>query len=136
MGINTNPLKSPKKLLGEEKIIGQKPYRQNIEETRALMVYSGQVVYLLDNYFPPPTQKLIMKITSWNIRGMNSSSKQWMLKSKISRMKEDIILLQETKCDEGNIRRIMKIIWPGCEARWIVVEGASGGVSTLWDQIS
>jgi hypothetical protein len=45
----------------------------------------------------------------------------------------DIILLQETKYDKGNIRRITQIIWPGCEARWIVVEGASDDVSTLWD---
>jgi hypothetical protein len=33
MGINNNPLKSPKKLTGEEKIRGQKPYLQEIEET-------------------------------------------------------------------------------------------------------
>jgi hypothetical protein len=33
MGIKKNPLKSPKKLSGEEKRRGQKPYRQKIEET-------------------------------------------------------------------------------------------------------
>jgi exonuclease III len=67
-----------------------------------------------------------MKITSWNIRGMNGSSKQRLIKSKLSRMKADIILLQETKCDEGNIRRITQRIWLGCEARWIAAEGAFG----------
>jgi exonuclease III len=74
---------------------------------------------------------LIMKITSWNIRGMNDPSKQWMMKKIISMMKVDIVLLQETKCDKGNIRRITQRIWPGCEAKWIVAEGASGGVATL-----
>jgi exonuclease III len=68
---------------------------------------------------PPQTQNLIMKITSWNIRGMNSSSKQILLKSKVSKLKASIILLQETKCDEVNTRRITKRIWLGCEAIWI-----------------
>jgi exonuclease III len=56
-----------------------------------------------------------------------------MMKKIISMMKDDIVLLQETKCDEGNIRMITQRIWPGCEARWIATEGASGGVATLWD---
>ena len=95
MGIKTNPLKETKKQLDEEKNKGIKPYRQKIEETQVLMVDSGQVVCFLDNYFhpPPPTKNLKMKITSWNIRGMNSPSKQRMLKEKISRIKEDIFLL-------------------------------------------
>jgi exonuclease III len=64
---------------------------------------------------------------------MNSPSKQHMLKKIISMMKVDIVLLQETKCGKGNIRRISQRTWPDCEARWIVVEGESGGVATLWD---
>jgi hypothetical protein len=52
---------------------------------------------------PSPIQMLIMKITFWNIRGMNDLSKQRMLKKKILGMKADIVLLQETKCDKGNI---------------------------------
>jgi hypothetical protein len=52
LGIKTNPLKSQKKSPGEEKKKGRKPHRQKIEETGALMVDSGQVVCLLDNYFP------------------------------------------------------------------------------------
>jgi hypothetical protein len=78
MGINTNPLNYPKKLSGEDKIIGRKPYREKIEKIGALMVDFGQVVCLRTTTPPPPpppTQKLIMKITSWNIRGMNISSK-------------------------------------------------------------
>jgi exonuclease III len=76
---------------------------------------------------------LIMKITSWNIRGMKFLYKQIMMKKKIPMMKADIVLLQETKYDEGNIRRITQRIWLGCESRWIVAEGASRGISTLWD---
>jgi hypothetical protein len=64
---------------------------------------------------------------------MNGSSKQRLIKSKLSRMKANIILLQKTKCDKGNIRRITQTIWPGCESKWIVMEGASGGISTLCD---
>ena len=56
-----------------------------------------------------------------------------MLKERISLEKVDIVLLQETKCDEGNINKITQRIWPRCEARWITVEGASRGFATLWD---
>jgi exonuclease III len=49
----------------------------------------------------------------------------------ISLEKVDIILLQETKCDVGNINKITQRILSGCEDRWIVAEGASGGVATL-----
>jgi hypothetical protein len=52
MGIKTNPLKAQKNISGEEKKKGRKPYRQNIEETGALIVDLGQVVCLPDNYFP------------------------------------------------------------------------------------
>jgi exonuclease III len=76
---------------------------------------------------------LNMKITSWNIRGMNSLSKQRMLKKNNLQEKEDIVMIQETKCDSENMERITQKIWPGCEAKWIDVEGASGGISTLWD---
>jgi exonuclease III len=74
-----------------------------------------------------------MKITSWNIRGMNSPSKQRMLKEKISRIKVDIFLLQETKCDKEIMERITQKIWPEVRLRWIAVEGYSGGLATLWD---
>jgi exonuclease III len=76
---------------------------------------------------------LIMNITSWNIRGMNSLSKQRMIRKRISQEKVDIVLLQETKCDEENIKRITQRIWPRCEEKWIMGEGASEGFATLWD---
>jgi exonuclease III len=56
-----------------------------------------------------------------------------MLEKKIPRMKADIVLLQETKCDDINIRWITQRIWLGCEDKWIATKGASGGISTLWD---
>jgi exonuclease III len=74
-----------------------------------------------------------MNITSRNIRAMNALSKQRMLKKRISMEKVDIVLLQETKCDEGNIKRITQRIWSRYEAKWIAIEGVSGGVATLLD---
>jgi hypothetical protein len=38
---------------------------------------------------------------------MNALSKKLMLKKRISLEKLDIFLLQETKCDEGTINRII-----------------------------
>jgi len=56
-----------------------------------------------------------------------------MIKSKIPRMKEDIILLQETKCDNDNMGRITQKIWHGTEVRCMEVEGTFAGITTLGD---
>jgi len=64
---------------------------------------------------------------------MNSPSKQRMLKEKISKIKANIFLLQETKCDKEMMERVTQKIWPGSEAHWIAAEGYSRGLVTLWD---
>jgi len=53
--IKTNPMKILKKIANEGKIRGKKPYSQVIEETRAHLVDSGQVVGLSERYLK--TQK-------------------------------------------------------------------------------
>jgi hypothetical protein len=50
-GIKNNPLEILKKIPSEEKKRGQKMYRQVIEETRAHLVDSGQVIGLSKRYF-------------------------------------------------------------------------------------
>lgn len=45
-----------------------------------------------------------MKITTWNVRGLNAPNKKRILKLNINSFESDIILLQETKLNktEGN----------------------------------
>jgi len=67
------------------------------------MVNSGQIHLISDNFPPLPTPLVIMKIISWNIRGLNGRSKQKMLRDLILAEKPDIVLLQETKCTSEDI---------------------------------
>ena len=60
-----------------------------------------------DNFPPLPTPLVIMKIISWNIRGLNGRSKQKMLRDLILAEKPDIVLLQETKCTSEDIDRLL-----------------------------
>jgi hypothetical protein len=53
LGINTNPLKNPKKIGREEKRKGHKPHRQVLEEAGELLIDFGQVVRLMYNSFLP-----------------------------------------------------------------------------------
>jgi hypothetical protein len=46
----------------------------------------------------PPTPTIIMKIISWNIRGLNAKRKQDFLKDRIKKDQPDILLLREMKC--------------------------------------
>jgi endonuclease/exonuclease/phosphatase family metal-dependent hydrolase len=71
------------------------------------MVNSGQIHLISDNFPPLPTPLVIMKIISWNIRGLNGRSKQKMLRDLILAEKPDIVLLQETKCTSEDIDRLL-----------------------------
>lgn len=41
-----------------------------------------------------------MKIISWNIRGLNSKSRQRFFRNRLKEEQPDILLIQETKCKE------------------------------------
>jgi hypothetical protein len=63
---------------------------------------------------PPPTPLLLMmKVISWNIRGLNERSKQRILRDYIKEETPDILMLQETKCVGLEAKSIMQRIWKG-----------------------
>jgi exonuclease III len=45
-----------------------------------------------------PTPILLMKIQTWNIRGLNAKNKQAILRERIKKNQPYILILQETKC--------------------------------------
>eukprot|EP00253_Pinus_taeda_P017097 PITA_17097 len=75
----------------------------------------------------------MIKILSWNSRGLGHPSKINALKDLIAQEKPSIILLQETKQRESEINKIIGKYkdYKGsiCKAR-----GASGGITTIWNQ--
>ena len=49
-----------------------------------------------------------MKVISWNARGLNSQTKQRLLKRKLQKENPDIIFVQETKCASNIIDNVSK----------------------------
>jgi endonuclease/exonuclease/phosphatase family metal-dependent hydrolase len=62
------------------------------------MINSGQIQKLSEGYLHPHPSLIMMKIITWNIRGLNGRSKQRILRDCIKGENPDILMLQETKC--------------------------------------
>jgi hypothetical protein len=40
-----------------------------------------------------------------------------MLRKRINQEKVELVMIQETKCDMGTMRRITQKVWKGCDSR-------------------
>jgi exonuclease III len=76
---------------------------------------------------------LMMKVITWNIRGLNGRSKQRILRDCIIAEKPDILMLQETKCRGAEAEIIFQRIWRACKSLTIDSTGALGGLAILWN---
>jgi exonuclease III len=75
----------------------------------------------------------MMKIITWNIRGLNGRSKQRILTDCIKEEILDIIMLQETKCAGMEAEHIFQRIWKDCSYFYMDAVGASGGLAIIWN---
>jgi exonuclease III len=78
----------------------------------------------------------MMKILTWNIRGLNGRSKQRTLRECIKAENPDMLLLQETKCAGAEAETIFQRIWRDCNFISTDSAGASGGLAILWNPAS
>lgn len=74
-----------------------------------------------------------MKITSWNIRGLNSLNKQRLLKRKLQQEKPDIMFIQETKCTSVQLEAISRKLGNSIKYIDSASHGWEGGIATIWD---
>lgn len=72
-------------------------------------------------------------ITSWNVRGVNSSIAKLNLRSLVRESSANILLLQESKFQEWS-DQMMHNVWDSKFYSWFAVisDGASGGLVTAW----
>jgi len=75
----------------------------------------------------------LMKLISWNVRGLNSPSKHRMLKNLIQQEKPTLVFLQETKSNSVVIERILNKVWFRSCSVSVDASGASGGLAILWN---
>jgi hypothetical protein len=75
LGIQGNHTKTPGKNPKDDKKRGRKSTTTLIQEIGQFMVNSGQMHLISDSFPPPLPSPIIMKIISWNLRGLNGRSK-------------------------------------------------------------
>lgn len=76
-----------------------------------------------------------MKIIFWKTRGLNDKSKLTTLKHFIQNQHPNLVLIQETKCQEFD-QQFLKALWSSNGIGWISVEayGKSKGLLLMWDE--
>ena len=74
-----------------------------------------------------------MKLTSWNIRGLNGPMKYRMIKNMMQQERPHVFFIQETKCNNNTLGSILSRAWPGSHSVAVDASGASGGLAIAWD---
>lgn len=72
-----------------------------------------------------------MIITTWNVRGLNSSGKERYMKDKLKVYKPNIMVSQETKIAETKLEEILKSYKPHYEVVAQDVRGSARGLTIL-----
>lgn len=77
----------------------------------------------------------VMKIISWNIRGMGSYVKKNFLRKLIKRRRPDLIFVQETKLESLD-RFVVQKLWGNGSFEFVCSNsiGASGGLMSVWNK--
>ena len=77
----------------------------------------------------------MMKMLSWNIRGLGRREKRNRLRKLIRDNEIDVVLIQETK-KEVISKEIVRSVWPDMEFDYLEVgaRGYSGGLLCIWNE--
>ena len=75
----------------------------------------------------------MMKVVSWNYRGMGSRAKEESIRNLIRIEAPDIFLIQETKMEDSVLLQVSIKLWSKSGAKSVSAHGASGGLGTLWN---
>ena len=78
-----------------------------------------------------------IKILSWNVKGVNDSSKRKLIKSVVRKQKVDLFCIQETKMQVMS-KRVVISLGPRRFLDWRALNamGSAGGVLICWDKRS
>lgn len=75
-----------------------------------------------------------MKITTWNIRGLNGTSKRLILKNRLFTQSPDLVLLQESKCSTNGKETIKKLFAKGYQCISTEAIGQAGELLMFWNK--
>jgi exonuclease III len=68
----------------------------------------------------------MMKVISWNCKGLGSKSKKEEVRKLIQMKKPSILMIQETKMREHDTLKDLQKIWNKSEGKGVSSRGASG----------
>ena len=76
-----------------------------------------------------------LKLLSWNVRGVNKSTKRKVIKSVIRKQKVDLFCIQETKVQVMS-DRVVSSLGSGRFLDWKALDacGSAGGILICWDK--
>ena len=76
-----------------------------------------------------------LKLLSWNVRGVNESTKRKVIKSVIRKQKVDLFCIQETKIQDMT-DRVVRSLGTGRFLEWKALNacGSAGGILICWDK--
>ena len=74
-----------------------------------------------------------MKLTSWNIRGLNVPTKYRMIKNMIQQEIPQVFFIQETKCNSKTLGPILSRAWPRSHSIAVDASEGLGGLAIAWD---
>ncbi|RVW22690.1 hypothetical protein CK203_099596 [Vitis vinifera] len=76
-----------------------------------------------------------LKLLSWNVRGVNESTKRKVIKSVIRKQKVDLFCIQETKVQVMS-DRVVRSLGSGRFLDWKALDacGSAGGILICWDK--
>lgn len=74
----------------------------------------------------------MMKILSFNYRGLESTHKKSSLKRMVSRLKLDVLFLQETMGTNDSIQLMLQSLLSGWDFLVMDAKGRSGGLAMGW----
>jgi exonuclease III len=75
----------------------------------------------------------MMKVVSWNCRGLGSRDKKEEVRKLLKTKKPSILLLQETKMRDLETLQELQRIWKKGEGKAISSRGASRGIGKIWN---
>ena len=77
---------------------------------------------------------MIIKILSWNVRGVNDAEKRKLIKLVIRSQRAELVCLQETKV-QTMMRNLVRSLSVGSCLKWVSVNanGATRGILVFWD---
>jgi exonuclease III len=75
----------------------------------------------------------MIKVISWNCRGLGSERKKEMVRNLLRSKNPHVLFLQETKMKDYDVLQASTYFWKTSQGKAVSSKGASGGICTLWN---